>query len=189
MTIEDEKLDELLRDVGVPCDLKASLLQIPGRDCETQLEVRRPISRSRFLAWVAGIAAMLLLFCALMIAKRGDQGGLATKSNDEESEVIQKEDMDFTSMDLVLAKMERNLEDIARIQQLQNVGIPISDTYPRNGRVELRESIALAMSLSWKSSLDQGASIASVRPELEYVVNTFPNTRGAAEAQSILQHN
>jgi len=176
MPIDDKQLDGLLRDVSVPSDLKASLLQIPDQELQLACEESAPRSRTRLAVagLLAAIAASVLIFVYLPATRVTDQ--IPVQDNSEAAE-------------LLLARMERNLEAMSEIQQIADLDFAVQQTVDVAPVVNLEESIALAMSLSWKSSLDRGLSIEAVKPELEYVIDTFPGTRGADHAKSILQIN
>ncbi len=180
MPIDDEQLDDLLRDVSVPHDLKATLLQIPDRESEAVSVARRSNSGFAFLGLLAAIAAAVLLFVNLPSAPLDVDENVSVAISDEE---------EIEELEGLLAQLEEerySIELLAKAQELERSRLELLKEGPH---LELKESLALAMSLSWESSLDRGASIESVRSELEYVASTFPGTRGAEIARNILQTN
>lgn len=170
--MEDEQLDELLRDVSVPNELRASLLSIPD---QANVVIAPKPSRGKLwasLSVVASIAALVLVFLY---------------SQPSEVTVIEKQDTE--TIELLLAEMEQNLESMNLIQQIYEHQQSQRRIQRAEPLLSVDESVALALSIPWKSSLDRGASIETVRTELEYVINTFPGTLGALEAETILQIN
>jgi len=139
MPIDDEQLDELLRDVSVPHDLKASLLQIPDQELNVIHEDSRPRSGSRMAiaGLLAAIAATVLVF--MYIPKTP----IANHIDDDHS----------ASAERLLAQMQRNVDAMAEIQQTAEL------------------------------------EFSSEQLVLEYIINTFPGTRGADEARTILRIN
>ena len=180
MPIDDEQLDELLLDVSVPHDLKATLLQIPDRESETVNVARRSNSGIAIVGLIAVIAATVLVFLNLPAVPLGvDENVTVAISDNEEIEALED----------LLAQLDEEFDSIkllSKAQELERLRIELLNESPH---LELKESLALAMSLSWESSLDRGANIESVRSELEYVASTFPNTKGAEIARNILQTN
>jgi hypothetical protein len=180
MPIEDEQLDDLLRDVSVPHDLKAKLLQIPDREPESLTVARRSNSGITILGLLAAIAASVLVFFNLPAAPVDvDENVSVAISNEEEIEGLE-------SLLAQLDEERRSIELLSKARELDRSRLELLNEEPH---LKLEESLALAMSLSWESSLDRGASIESVRSELEYVASTFPNTKGAEIARNILQPN
>lgn len=174
MPIDDEQLDELLRDVSVPDDLKTSLLQIPDQELNVVHEDSRP--RARYRLAIAGLlAAIAATACIFLYLPKTP---VANHINDHSA-----------SAELLLAQMQRNVDAMAEIQQAAELEFSSEHVVEVEPIANFKESVALAMSLSWKASLDRGASIEFVKPELEYIINTFPGTRGADEARTILRIN
>jgi len=171
MTLDDEQLDYLLRNVEVPGDLKASLLEIPDRDVVTVEALPPSKSWSVLLGTVTALAASVVL-CFSIAPMVPKDGGLIADSDE---------------IAILLAEMQQNNESIDSILQLQQ----------SNSRLELstdpifdsQETIASVLSLSWQASIDQGASLNSVRDELQDVVDRYPDTNGAIRAQRLLQLN
>jgi hypothetical protein len=170
--MKDEKLDELLREVRVPTGLKASLMSIPDHS-DVYVSTRTTLSkRGAFLGIAASVAAMVLVFLY---------------SQPSDVAVIEKSDPE--TIGLLLAEMERNLESMELLQQIHELEHQQKRIERAEPLLSVDESVALAMTVPWKSSLDHGGSVENVRNELEYVINTYPGTRGAREAEAILQIN
>lgn len=181
MPLDDEQLDELLRDVSVPRDLKAKLLEIPNHESEATSFPPRSIagplrskSYTAMLGTIAAIAATVLVVLYIAPSQVAE-----IESNVDESETVE----------MLLAELEQNqksMNELLRFQEMANEqthSLSIEPIYDPD------ETVALALSMSWQSSLDQGASLESVEEELEYVVATYPNTQGAMQARQILQIN
>ena len=172
MTLEDEKLDELLRDVDVPRDLKASLLKIPGREVEVVAAKPESKSWATLIGTIAAIAASVVLYFSIQPEPAPFGVSLATN----ESEIA-----------MLIAEMEQNNQSINSILEMQDSGF--SREISTDPIFDSKESIASALSLSWQVAVDQGASLDSVRSELQYVVDVYPDTAGAQRARGLLQIN
>ena len=172
MPIDDEQLDELLRDVSVPRDLKASLLQIPGQDLSLSKVESRSRSRLAIVGALAAIAAMIIVFLNLPTTD-------VAVNNIEDGEAIES----------LLAQMQENLDTMDQVCVEFQTEFPRSAVLDVEPALNMEESLSLAMSVSWQSAVDRGASVESVKSELEYVINTYPNTLGAQQARNILQPN
>ena len=177
MTLDDEQLDDLLRQIEVPSGLKASLRTIPDRT-DRNVEVDTfPTSKSwtALLGTVAALAASVVLYLALSPNLTSNPGGVAGGIGGS-SEIA-----------MLLAEMEQDNESIDTLLQLQETRLSFE---PESEPIfDSNESVATALSLSWQAAIDRGASVDSVREELQYVVNQFPNTTGAQLAQGLLQIN
>ena len=175
MPIDDEQLDDLLRDVSVPQNLKADLLEIPDRERATVV-VAPVVSRVRtaMIGTILAIAATIFVF--LYIAP---------------SEVAkvdpQVDDADEIAM--LLDEMQRNQDAIDEILNAQDFAISEAASIDTAPFLDPDEVLASALSMSWQSSIEQGASVESVQKELELVVTKYPNTRGAQRARELLQIN
>lgn len=172
MTLDDKQLDDLLRQIDVPSGLKASLLTIPDRDVEVDVS---PTSKSwtAILGTVAALAASVVLYFSLPPGF-----GLAPSNPDLAS---------ADEIAILLAELEQNQATLDAIRELQNTQPEIEpDVEPI---FDAKESIAMALSLSWQSAIDRGASLDSVRDELQDVVDRYPETAGARRAQGLLQIN
>jgi len=172
MPIDDEQLDDLLRDARVPTGLKSRLLEIPDEQAELLREVRGSKSRLAIVGALAAIAATVLVILNLPSA-----------------DVANVQDVDKETAEQLLARMEQDLKAMEKICDAQDLELARLDASVKVPAVDLKEALSLAMSVSWQSAVDQGAKIESVKSELEYVINTYPNTAGAQQAQDILQAN
>lgn len=172
MPLDDRQLDDLLRDVSVPDDLKAKLQSIPDEQAESVHNVRGTTSRFTIVGVLAAIAATVLVIVNLSAVDVANN----QNSNDETAEQL-------------LGQMKQDLEAIEEICIDQNFEFARKDALRKEPANDLKEALSLAMSVSWQAAVDQGAKIESVKSELEYVINTFPNTAGARQAQNILQTN
>lgn len=189
MPIDDEQLDALLRDVRVPRGLQQSLQRIPSQTPEVagNTEVAGNVEvagnakpRNPLAAWagactaIAAAVSVLIYFAPVPVAIR-DNLNLGNTNR--------------KSVEALLAQMEHNLDEINQIQIAQDLDSKRDARWKTAPAVDLRESVAMAMSLSWESSLDFGTSTESIEAELEYVIDKFPETRGAQRARRLLQSN
>lgn len=174
MPIDDKQLDDLLRDVSVPQNLKADLLEIPDREHETVVTPNRSRVRTAMLGTILAIAATIFVFLYIAPSEVAKVDPLA----DDADEIA-----------MLLDEMQRNQDAIDEIMNVQDLAI--GETTPINTAplLDPDEVLASALSMSWQSSIDQGASVESMKKDLELVVTKYPNTRGAQRARELLQIN
>lgn len=178
MPLNDQQLDELLREIEVPSDMKAKLLEIPVESPKSMRAKRRnPVVA--ILCAVAAIAATVLVIANLPLVPPAIDQHTSTKDAANETEAVGE----------LLAQMKHDLEAMEEICFEQEIDLARSEALRLEPVVDLQESLALAMSVSWQSALDQGATIESVKPDLEYVIASYPNTAGARQAHNMLQTN
>ena len=174
MTIEDEQLDELLRAVKSPDGMSKRLSQIPNIESSPDHRILR---NRKWLSATIGVAMTIAALVLLFLYVQPSEIAEHSTSDDQSDREIER----------LLSEVRDELNTIAllrKVRELENT--TRSNPKPRPV-LNLEESVAMAMSISWKSSLDHGGSIDNVRPELEYVINSFPGTRGARDAIEILQ--
>ena len=174
MPIDDEQLDDMLRDVSVPQDLKVKLLEIPDRDPGAVVASDSSHMRTTIVGTMLAIAALILVFLYI------EPSQLAKVES-------QSDDADAIAM--LVDDMQRNrdaIDEILNAQDFANSEATSIDTSPL---LDPDEVLASALSMSWQSSIEQGASVESVQKELELVVTKYPNTRGAQRARELLQIN
>ena len=174
MPIDDEQLDDMLRDVSVPQDLKAKLLEIPDRDSEAVVASDSSHMRTTIVGTMMAIAALILVFLYI-----------------EPSQVAKVEPQadNAEAIAMLVEDMQRNQESIDEILNAQTDAIEgraLANTSPV---FDPDETLALALSMSWQASLERGASVEVVKDELEFVVTQYPNTNGAQRARELLQIN
>lgn len=193
MKFDDEQLDEILRDVDVPESLRRQLLEIPEVH-ETKLKDSRDTSKG--LGWIPmlAIAASLLLLMSLAISSLDDANGdrdpiSIVKSNDVKrgaDEFDVSSDVDFEldllktklqSIDLVLMQMKTKRMQ-RKLAQLKRTQLPVLSS---------SEKQSIVLSMSCQSAIELGASLETVRDELEQVKLQYPNSQGASIAKRLLQ--
>lgn len=175
MKLNDEQLDDLLRQVDIPGGLKASLLSIPDRDLSVEAG---PTSKSwtTLLSTVAALAASVVLYFTFAPNLGRPNDILVADAGSNEVEV-----------EMLLAELQQEMDTLDSMMQLQEANLDVElSTEPI---YDIKESVATALSLSWQSAIDRGASVDSVRNELQYVVDQYPETAGAHRAQGLLQIN
>ena len=174
MPIDDKQLDDLLRDISVPSDLKAALLEIPYRNSEAKSVPLRSKSFATMLGTIAAIAATVLVFLYVAPQQVANVEPVA-----DDSETVA----------MLLAELEQNTKAMNEVLKIQAMANQPAESLSTEPIYDPNETVALALSMSWQSSLDQGASFDLVKGELENVVANYPNTRGAEQARQILQIN
>jgi len=180
MPIDDRQLDELLRDVEVPGDLKANLLKIPDEDSKPE---RQTVSKSKTKSRFAIVGVIAAIAASVLVIVNLPSGNVAINEGTIDPIVANQ------TAERLLAEMKQDLEAIEEICFTQDVELAMRDALRVEPTVDFKESLSLAMSVPLQSALDQGLAIESIKPELEYVIASFPNTSGARQAQAILQNN
>jgi hypothetical protein len=175
MTLDDEQLDELLRKIEVPSGLKASLLTIPERDLEANEKPFQAKSWTAMLGTLAALAASIVLYFVI------------TSTSPPKDNAIALADASKNEVAMLLAEMEQTNESIDAILRWRE--IPRNEEPSNEPIFDAKESVATALSLSWQAAIDRGASLESVREDLQYVVDKYPETAGAQRAQVLLQIN
>lgn len=175
LPIEDQELDSLLKRVDVPTSLKDSLLAIPQLEEEPNAVKAEPVSRSltTMIGTLAALAASVLIYFSLtnmtVVENAND-----IAASEEVSEL--------------LSKMRENLASMDRIEESAKSSLPLHE-HQSTTPILYDDAVATALSLSWESALEQGASLGSVRSELQFVVDHYPNTSGADLAKRLLVVN
>ena len=177
--ITDQQLDDMLRDVQVPVDLKDRLLKIPHTAQQNHSVVSLPdaalaeLPRNRWLPYV--LAATLLIIA----------GGVATRwlpnNNPSTPDIIAKQnDNNEPFQDLAAREAENLTIEQSRIEQLLVHGSARSYLDP--------EDIAsMIMALAPEYTVELGGSKTDLESEMVLVREKFPQSRGADLAQQILQ--
>ena len=176
--ITDQQLDDMLRNVQVPADLKDRLLKIPHTAQQNHSAVNLPdaapseLPRNRWLSYV--LAATLLIIA----------GVVATQwlpNNPNTPEVIAKQkNNNEPSQDLAAREAENLTIEQSRIEQLLVHGSARSYLDPE-------DVTSMIMALAPEYTVELGGSQTDLESELALVREKFPQSRGADLAQQILQ--
>ncbi len=212
MNIDDQKLDELLRDVPVPPNLKSRLREIPTSgslvdDRDERPTIKTPVQKifnKQRLVLVAAIAASLLAIVAGSIwfelivnsnhtLTNAETGGDDPQSvNNEDSSLSsssQEESLDVFEMRM--AMLEQQLHELkmqtlrAELQGLRNQpGRKRDNRYVDPMAIEsVIESVAGQMPMYVAGDLKEA------RSNMVSVISRYPDTRGAQLAQMFLAEN
>ena len=149
MPLDDQQLDDLLREIEVPSDLKAKLREIPDRSVDPGSSTMRSKSYSAMIGTIVAIAASVLLllnFTNLPVAK------VDVAQTDEELAATELAATELADIQNALDSMDKVLE----AQELRRSGEGFFETTPI---FDTNETLALALGLSWQSSIDLGANI------------------------------
>jgi len=174
MPIDDEQLDDLLRDVSVPRDLKATLLEIPDREPEAPFVSKHTHVRSAIVGTLLAIAATILIFLYVVPSKVAN---------------VESQVDDDAMIAMLSTEMQENQDMIDEIGKALDLAVGERASVNAAPLLDPDETLALALSMSWQSSIEQGASVESVQDELESVVARYPNTQGAQRARELLTIN
>jgi len=180
---EDSELDGLLRNVSVPPSLKASLLSIPDHDSGNPVVERSTVvgATKVLVGMFATLAATVLLYVCFAPTPVVDLASSVASADSGASadSVTPAEDVSE-----LLKEMRENLDSL---NQLKNYRIGRHfrrdiETSPILGR----DTIPMALAMSWQTALDRGASVNSIEDELQFVVDRYPETNGAEQARRLL---
>ena len=174
--ITDQQLDDMLRDVQVPADLKDRLLKIPHTAQQDPSLVNLPdaapaeLPRTRWLPYV-------LVATLLVIA-----GVVATQwqpNNSKTPDVIAKQD-ENNNPQTREAQAHRLAIEQSRIEQQLAHGSARSYLDPE-------DVTSMIMALAPEYTVELGGSKTDLESEMALVREKFPQSRGADLAQQILQ--
>ena len=196
MNIDDEQLDEMLRDVKVPEALRQQLREIPSSH---KVELKDSYKTSTGFGWVPmlAIVASLLLLMSLAISWFGDAGNgpgngdsIAIAANSEvnsrENSVDVLSDVDFElqllktnlqSIDLALTR-QKTKRMRRRLAQLKKSRLTVLGS---------TEQQSIALSMSCQAAIELGASLDTVRDELEEIQIQYPDSQGSSIAKRLLE--
>lgn len=201
----DEKLRAELRQVAVPADLHAQLLELSRSPTEQALLNRRPISaavelsgrrKTRRRTWgiaamAAGAAVSIWLGWSLLEQRRATE-----LANQSRAEVIAgTSDEEQPQVD-ALAELEQMRRELGELQQAyialeqEELAIRIASqgAEPEIGLPPPSHDWRQAEAIYWtaETSLFSGLKTNSVREQLEYLVDEFPGSIAAERAATLL---
>ena len=180
--ITDHELDDMLRRVQVPADLKDRLLKIPHTVQQDQPRVELPDTASpepQHTRWLPYVLVATLLIIAGIVATQwlpddatNTPNVIATKQNDNNEP--------FTHD---LADREPEVQRLAieqsRIEQLTQGSA--------RSYLDPEDVTSMIMALAPEYTVELGGSQTDLESEMALVREKFPQSRGADLAQQILQ--
>ncbi len=209
MTLDDQKLDQLLRDVDVPAELKPWLLSIgqtePGKELLVK-DRQAPIPSSQWvgarLKWirpaiisavaVAATIGGLILFVSIQNTKQQlaqTQAGESQVQPGDSQAVAASERApqicrEIKSQAAFVSRTVQQLE----IDQLRRRLAAIRSRQSSNP-LEPREQRSMIASLTAQAGLDWGAKPEAVKSEMLHIVQQYPDSIGANMATAFLEAN
>ena len=179
--ITDQQLDDILRNVQVPADLKDRLLKIPHTAQQDHSLVNLPdaapseLPRTR---WQPYVLAATLLIIAGVVATRW-----LPNNNSNTPDVIAKQDNHEPSTQDLAAREAENQQ--LAIEQLRNEQLLARSSALSHLNPE--DIASMIMALAPEYTVELGGSKTDLESELALVRKKFPQSRGADLAQQILQ--
>ena len=180
--ITDHELDDMLRRVQVPADLKDRLLKIPHTVQQDQPRVELPDTASpepQHTRWLPYVLVATLLIIAGIVATQwlpddatNTPNVIATKQNDNNEPSTH----DLADRE---PEVQRLVIEQSRIEQLTQ-GSPRSYLDPE-------DVTSMIMALAPAYTVELGGSKTDLKSEMALVQEKFPQSRGADLAQQILQ--
>ena len=177
--ITDQQLDNMLRDVQVPVDLKDRLLKIPHTTQQDHSLVNLPdaapseLPRTR---WQPYVLAATLLIIAGVVATRW----LPNNNPNTPDIIATQNDNNEPSQDLAAREAENLTIEQSINEQLLVHGSARSYLDPE-------DVTSMIMALAPEYTVELGGSKTDLESELVLVRKKFPQSRGADLAQQILQ--
>ena len=179
--ITDQQLDDMLRNVQVPADLKDRLLKIPRNTLQDHSLVNLPNAASSELPrtrWQPYVLAATLLIIAGVVATRW-----LPNNTPNTPDVIAKQDNNNESSQVLAAREAENQQlaiEQLRIEQLVVHGSARS-------YLDSEDVTSMIMALAPEYTVELGGSKTDLESEMVLVRAKFPQSRGADLAQQTLQ--
>ena len=180
--ITDHELDDMLRRVQVPADLKDRLLKIPHTVQQDQPRVELPDTASpepQHTRWLPYVLVATLLIIAGIVATQwlpddatNTPNVIATKQNDNNEPFTH----DLADRE---PEVQRLVIEQSRIQQLTQGSA--------RSYLDPEDVTSMIMALAPEYTVELGGSKTDLESELVLVRKKFPQSRGADLAQQILQ--
>lgn len=179
--ITDQQLDDMLRNVQVPADLKDRLLKIPHTAQQDHSLVNLPdaapseLPRTRWQPYV--LAATLLIIAGVVATQ------WLPNNNPNTPDVIAKQDNNEPSTQDLAAREAENQQ--LAIEQLRNEQLLARSS--ARSHLNPEDIASMIMALAPEYTVELGGSKTDLESELALVRKKFPQSRGADLAQQILQ--
>ena len=180
--ITDHELDDMLRQVQVPADLKDRLLKIPHNAQQGQLRVELPDTASpepQHTRWLPYVLVATLLIIAGIVATQwlpddatNTPNVIATKQNDNNEPFTH----DLADRE---PEVQRLVIEQSRIEQLTQGSA--------RSYLDPEDVTSMIMALAPEYTVELGGSKTDLKSEMALVQEKFPQSRGADLAQQILQ--
>ena len=180
--ITDHELDDMLRRVQVPADLKDRLLKIPHTVQQDQPRVELPDTASpepQPTRWLPYVLVATLLIIAGIVATQwlpddatNTPNVIATKQNDNNEPFTH----DLTDRE---PEVQRLVIEQSRIEQLTQGSA--------RSYLDPEDVTSMIMALAPEYTVELGGSKTDLKSEMALVQEKFPQSRGADLAQQILQ--
>ena len=213
--IDDERLDQLLRDVVVPAELKSSLLRIPelatphldnAENAETTSLTPLTKSTSQTSSWIALVlAASLLLAIGLGVSVALNDNSVATVAEVEsdpveipESVVTQDSPSNavtggVSAESSELALIQAEIDAVSTVLQQMKIlrirGELAALKTQQRGQLSPVEESSMIVALSEQTSIPLGGSVEQVATRMGSVIKRFPGSRGSKIAEDFLASN
>ena len=180
--ITDHELDDMLRRVQVPADLKDRLLKIPHTVQQDQPRVELPDTASpepQHTRWLPYVLVATLLIIAGIVATQwlpddatNTPNVIATKQNDNNEPFTH----DLADRE---PEVQRLVIEQSRIEQLTQGSA--------RSYLDPEDVTSMIMALAPEYTVELGGSKTDLKSEMALVQEKFPQSRGADLAQQILQ--
>jgi len=179
--ITDQQLDDMLRNVQIPADLKDRLLKIPRAAQQDHSLVNlsdaapSELTRTRWQPYV--LAATLLIIAGVVATQ------WLPNNNPNTPDVIAKQDNNEPSTQDLAAREAENQQ--LAIEQLRNEQLLARSS--ARSHLNPEDIASMIMALAPEYTVELGGSKTDLESELALVRKKFPQSRGADLAQQILQ--
>jgi len=177
--ITDQQLDDMLRNVQVPADLKDRLLKIPRAAQQDHSLVNlsdaapSELTRTRWQPYV--LAATLLIIAGVVATQ------WLPNNNPNTPDVIAKQDNNEPSTQDLAAREAENQQ--LAIEQLRNEQLLARSS--ARSHLNPEDIASMIMALAPEYTVELGGSKTDLESELALVRKKFPQSRGADLAQNL----
>lgn len=192
--ITDQQLDDMLRDVRVPGDLKERLLQIPHAVQQDQSLVQLTdvaTSDQKQTRWLPYVLAATLLILAGIAATQWPANNQNTPdvtakqdSNPDNSPNDESPTNELTEYQAKLAAYEAEIQRLELEQA--NTEQLLAQSAARS-YLDPNDISSMIMALAPEYSQELGGTKMDIKTEMALVLDEFPQTRGAELAEQMLE--
>ena len=207
---EDDRLNQLLRDVPIPADLKKELRLIPkGQQAASFVESRRAESRlvdlrhSR-IAWLSIATAMLAMASLLVLVNRQGTNNHHSNTAQNPNQPIGESDKRAGGVDKTLTSVDQGASRIDELRfQLLQLRLKVlterlqseNETRVEQDRIDLTRLVnqdelkSISEAVAGQSALYLNGDVNTVRENMRAVVANYPDSKGSLLAEQFLSNN
>jgi len=187
--IDDDQLDGLLREVYVPADLKAELLSVADEPSVT----KPSHTSSKLQLWHVVLAACLAGVAAFgsWYFWTNDSSGTARMPSGTIAKSDSTENQTPPTAEMLLAEMEAlqtQFDHVLATAELEKLEASLAEfDTSRNVSLSRDEVLAITYAVADQTAVQLGSPRESTTEDMQFVIESFPNTRGAKIAREFIE--